>query len=247
MEKPGTKDIRMGLFRSKLFNKKKTKGINYPHSDPFVQNVISDPEFPYLVSFPRTGSHWLRMLMEYYFKVPSLVRIFEYTDSKEFTCYHTHDLEVDKLTDVQCKNCIYLYRKPVDTVYSIMKYYKADLGDSKEIKRWSVVYAQHLEKWLINEDFTKNKLIVTYDGIKSNINEEFQKICKFFNREFDPKRLKEIYDQISKDRVYDTIKNNQIINRTADYEDVRSTFIKTNEAIINKHITDYNQKLEKYI
>ena len=30
---------------------------------------------PFLISFPRTGSHWLRMLCELYFERPTLVRL----------------------------------------------------------------------------------------------------------------------------------------------------------------------------
>ena len=237
----------MGLFKINIFSSRKPKGLNYTHDDPLVKEVISDPEFPYLVSFPRTGSHWLRMLMEYYFDVPSLVRIFKHLKAKQFTCYHTHDLDYDKITNVECRNCIYLYRKPEDTVYSILRYYNNDLNDLELIEKWSIVYAQHLEKWLIREKFTRNKLIITYEGLKTDIENEFKKICDFFNREFDSKKLMEVYEHISKGRVYNTVKNDQIIKQTSDYESARSSFITTNKEIINLFIHQYNQQLSEFV
>jgi hypothetical protein len=45
--------------------------------DPAVTKSFTDnPDFPYLVSYSRTGSHWLRMIMELYFEKLSLVRVF---------------------------------------------------------------------------------------------------------------------------------------------------------------------------
>ena len=42
-----------------------------------------------------------------------------YKDAKTFTCYHRHDVE---LTISGCKNVLYLYRDPVDTIYSQIRY-----------------------------------------------------------------------------------------------------------------------------
>ena len=53
---------------------------SYGISDQKIwQKYTSNPEFPYLVSFPRTGSHWLRNVMELYFEKPSLTRVFLYS------------------------------------------------------------------------------------------------------------------------------------------------------------------------
>ena len=83
----------------------------------FLAKVLSDPDFPFLISFPRTGSHWLRMLMELYFEQPSLVRVFYYKDNDNYLCYHHHDEDL-KLVDK--KNVIYLYRDPVDHFIQIL-------------------------------------------------------------------------------------------------------------------------------
>ena len=82
-----------------------------------IRKFEDNPDNPYLVSFPRTGSHWLRMVMERYFGRPSLVRVFYYPERNDFLTLHTHDLELD----VQRRNVIYLYRDPVETVFSQMR------------------------------------------------------------------------------------------------------------------------------
>ena len=64
----------VGLMR-KIF-KNNEGGLSYRHDDEVVKKNIEEPEFPFLISFPRTGSHWLRMIMELYFKRPALTRIF---------------------------------------------------------------------------------------------------------------------------------------------------------------------------
>ena len=106
-------------------------GTSYIIPHEIVKKYIHDEEFPWLISFPRTGSHWLRMIMELYFEKPSLVRVFYEKDAAEFTCYHQHD---ENLSLNWKKNVLYLYRDPTATVYSQMKYYMQDLTDRKQIE-----------------------------------------------------------------------------------------------------------------
>ncbi|MEL6926389.1 MAG: hypothetical protein AAFO94_20265, partial [Bacteroidota bacterium] len=123
-----------------------------------IARIIADPEFPYLISFPRTGSHWLRMLMELYFDKPSLALAFYNKEATEFTCYHRHDESLD----IQgIRNVIYLYRDPVETIYSQMNYHKEPVDDAQRQQYWSDLYGRHLQKWLFNETFTKKKLILS--------------------------------------------------------------------------------------
>jgi hypothetical protein len=85
-----------------------------------IEAFIENPDSPFLVSFPRTGSHWLRLIMELYFGRPSLVRVFYYPERTDYLTLHTHDIDLD----IERRNVIYLYRDPVDTVYSQLNYYK---------------------------------------------------------------------------------------------------------------------------
>ena len=109
----------------------------------------------YLVSFPRTGSHWLRMMCEQYAQRPTLVRAFYPHDNTDYLFMHIHDVDLD----FSASNVIYLYRDPVETVYSMLKYAQAS-GDD-QVRLWSDRYASHLRKWLLQEDFTPEKLAKT--------------------------------------------------------------------------------------
>ena len=187
-----------------------------------VQKIISDPEFPWLVSFPRTGSHWLRMMMELYFECPSLVRFFYYHNAKKYTCYHWHDEDL-KVTGV--KNVIYLYRDPVKTVYSQMNYYKEQLDDEKRIRYWAELYGKHLSKWLFEETFTCNKTILTYEGLQNDLQTEFVKLCAFFNTEFCPEKLTTSINRVTKEEVkIKTTHDLQIVNLTTHYSNKRKQF-----------------------
>ena len=83
-----------------------------------IDKFIANPDNTFLVSFPRTGSHWLRMLTELYFGRPSLVRVFYYSERQDFLMLHAHDLELD----VERLRVIYLYRHPVETIFSQLYY-----------------------------------------------------------------------------------------------------------------------------
>ena len=55
------------------------------------KNIMSDLGFPRLVSYPRTGSHWLRILVEKYTGIPSVVQSFFDNNPKEVWGFHIHD------------------------------------------------------------------------------------------------------------------------------------------------------------
>lgn len=106
---------------------------------------------PWLVSFPRTGSHWLRMALELYFDRPLLPRSFFGHERADPLLTHDHDNELDLRPTGPV---IYLYRGPVDTVFSEMTYYAEDLavqGPADLVRRTAERYRRHLRRWLLGE------------------------------------------------------------------------------------------------
>lgn len=190
--------------------------------DPVVIKSFTDnPEFPYLVSYSRTGSHWLRMIMELYFEKPSLVRAFYFKDATDFTCYHTHDMDLTLRRD----NVLYLYRNPVETIYSQLSYYKESLDDQERRQHWTQLYAQHLSKWLVHDDFTKKKTVLSYEGMKSDMPQEFAKVCRHFGEELDPPRLTAVLEKVSKAELKKkTVHDQQVVNLSDVYRDEREVF-----------------------
>jgi len=179
-----------------------------------IQACLADPYFPVLVSFPRTGSHWLRMLMELYFRKPALVRAFYYKDATDFTCYHTHDMELD----VERRNALYLYRGPVHTIYSQLRYYKEDVDDPARIMHWTTLYGKHLAKWLFKETFTNKKTILTYEGLKQDIDMEFDKVCRHFGEKLEKDRLVPVLERINKEELKNkTGHDKQVVDLSENY------------------------------
>ena len=122
-----------------------------------IEAFTKDSTNTLLISFPRTGSHWLRMLAELYFGRPSLVRVFYYPNRQDYLFLHTHDLDLS----VKSSRVIYLYRAPVDTIYSQLRYYDESPNDRARVIYWADLYGRHLDKWLCSERFTTQKTILT--------------------------------------------------------------------------------------
>ncbi|MBN1680162.1 MAG: sulfotransferase domain-containing protein [Anaerolineae bacterium] len=189
------------------------------------QDVIrafdADPDNPYLVSFPRTGSHWLRMLIELYFERPTLKRAFYYPDRHDYLLLHTHDLELD----VQRRNVIYLYRDPVETVYSQLQYHHENPNDTGRITHWADLYGRHLDKWLRTETCTTHKTIVTYEGLRRDLPFEYAKITAHFDTAFDYERFDNVAQRVTKEEVKrKTPHDEQVMQLGTAYQTTRDEF-----------------------
>ena len=210
----------MHLLR-RLFGQPATDPIHVT-DQRILDRYLKKPDFPWLISFPRTGSHWLRMIMELYFGKPGLRRIFFYPDANDFTCYHWHDVD---LATQDVKSVIYLYRYPVDTIYSQLRYHKEDVQSAERVRHWSMVYARHLSKWLFDETFTNRKTVVRYEGLQREPHAEFGKICTHLDLPFDPGRLDAAMSKVSKSKLKEkTQHDEQIVNLSNEYANEKETF-----------------------
>jgi len=186
-----------------------------------LDDFVSCPGNTFLVSFPRTGSHWLRMLMELYFGRPSLTRAFYYPDRTDYLTLHTHDLDLK----VKRSHVIYLYRDPVDTIYSQMQYHSEDSSNRARIIHWADLYGRHLDKWLHWETFAQWKTVLRYGRLKTHMTEEFPKVCEHFGEELDPQRLTEVANRVTRDQVRErTLHDPKVVNASRAYEDGRVRF-----------------------
>ncbi|MDQ1350863.1 MAG: hypothetical protein QG657_1165 [Acidobacteriota bacterium] len=221
--------------------------INDESSIQVYQDVIerftTNPDFPYLISFPRTGSHWLRMIMELYFEKPSLVRIFYFKEMRDFTCCHRHDESLE----IERKNVLYLYRCPVDTVYSQLNYYKEDPFDTGRIAHWTGLYARHLSKWLLEETFTTQKTILAYERLKTDPAREFAKVCAHFAAPFNRDRLETALKMVTKEEVKKrTVHDPQVINLARQYTMDREIFTRRFSSTIMASVYAVNPLLKSF-
>ncbi len=181
--------------------------------------------------------------MELYFEKPSLVRVFYFKQKKDFTCYHRHDDNLD-LHDI--RRVIYIYRNPVDTVFSLNSYYREDIDDENNIIHRTHQYSDHLAKWLLHEEFTKQKVVLTYEGLKTDLFNEFKKLTDFFGEAFSYKKLEEVKSKVSKNGLKEkTADNKQIVNISTNYEIMRDSFKDKRSDLIFSKLFDKNPELEK--
>jgi hypothetical protein len=208
-----------------------------------IKRFTDDPDFPYLISFPRTGSHWLRTLMELYFEKPSLVRAFYYKEATDFTCFHWHDAD----QTLERRSVLYLYRQPAATVYSQMNYDQENLEDSERVVYWSQLYGQHLKKWLITERFTSRKTVLTYERLTRALVSEFSKVCDHFGLPLDTKRLLEISALATKESLKEkTQHDSQVVNLSGSYQARRKDFQQRHAKLIMKTVFEQDEGLAAF-
>ena len=229
----------MQKFLKSLFQEEKLASVSVDDAQ-VIQAFVDNPANPFLVSFPRTGSHWLRMVMELYFERPSLVRVFYYPDRKDYLTLHTHDMDLD----VARQSVIYLYREPVDTVYSQMSYEKDDLDDPGRIRHWSSLYGRHLEKWLFTETFTARKTVIRYDRLRDTPEAEFARICAHFGQTLDADRLVEALEGVTREKVREKTPHDPgVIRLGSGYEDTRRAFRQRHAGLVWETILEGRARL----
>jgi len=186
-----------------------------------VGNFTACASEPFLVSFPRTGSHWLRMMIELYFERPQLKLTYYYINRDDYQTYHTHDKELD----IVYPDVIYLYREPIETIYSQLCYEKQDVNDHEWIRYWTELYALHLTKWLYAETFTKKKTIIKYERLQKDPHSEFANITTHFGTNFDAERFNRCVERASKEEIArKTAHDSQVINSNKAYALGRKRF-----------------------
>ena len=209
-----------------------------------VDKYSAASENPYLVSFPRTGSHWLRMLSELYSERPTLVRPFHYQDSTDYLYRHHHDVDLN----LRRENVVYLYREPIATVYSQLTYESSPLDCETSIRKTTEMYARHVDKWLCCESFTTRKTVLNYEKLQTDLVTEFRKLTDHLGLPFDGKRLASVSAQITKARVKEKTAqhDDKVVNQSADYADQRKVFNEKHQTLIWSVMLDTRPNLAKY-
>ena len=181
--------------------------------------------------------------MELYFEKPALVRVFYYKNATDFTCYHTHDMDLK----LERENVVYLYRNPVDTIYSQLRYYKEDIDDKVRRRYWVRLYAKHLTKWLIEEDFTKKKAIITYEGMRIDMIKEFTKVVQHFGNDLNLRKLENALLKVNKNELKKKTKHDkQVVNMSSEYQLMKNEFSKKYTEEIFSEIYSFEPELKKW-
>jgi len=176
---------------------------------------------PLFISYPRTGAHWINAVTELYFDVPRLpIRrsTFLDPDRDDWCWFHDHDtIAWDKL---HLRNntqrfqipgkVLYLYRDPVDTVFSWIVY-NFNQGQSLNfmtlerlndlVVAVSLQYRDHLTKWLVEyTSLVPRKTVgIRYENFKKDPITEFQKIVEYWEQSdaYNPELAQSCFDIVT--------------------------------------------------
>tara|TARA_A200000159_G_scaffold150166_1_gene159275 strand:- start:1501 stop:2127 length:627 start_codon:yes stop_codon:yes gene_type:complete len=135
------------------------------------------------------------MMLELSLGCPSYVQSF--FDEAPTSCWglHIHNRRSDNSKHpegpvVGLKKVIYLYRDPVDTIYSNLKYERildrnwngnASLELHEGVNRLVSEYKRHLHRWMINNDDVESFMPLTYEDLKRDAQGSLTKISEFLN------------------------------------------------------------------
>ncbi len=200
---------------------------------PQAKRFREDPQSPWLVSFPRTGSHWLRMILERYTDRPSQPRAYFAHDNNDYLLTHTHDYRFA----LRPQKLIYLYRDPEPVVFSQIMYHRDDPFDSTNVEVWSAVYRAHLLHW--TQRMWPNRVIVRFEQMQADIVAAITPALELLSLPLDEARLIEAAQRSTKDRVAEkTSDNPRIMNRSTDYAEQRQRFINQMGPLVRRIVVD---------
>lgn len=155
---------------------------------------------PLFVSIPRSGCNWLQAVMELYFNRhragkgvtnPSWLE----TKFENPMWMHTHD-NFNNATQgkIETDNpAIFLWREPVDTIYSFMKLQKLPMESKSTIYALCVRIAALYKKWAIKNE---NVLVIKYDDVVANPSKEMKKISEWYGVKFDENKCNEAFKTV---------------------------------------------------
>jgi len=171
-------------------------------------------KYPLVISHPRSGWHWLSALIEMYFdKVGRYSWRQKILGSKrtDYGYVHDHD-EQNKVAQHIKKHRIdqpilYLWREPVNVVYSLIRY------RMKRAKRYGETYREweracsHTPRIaeLLQEHYRSHSnakhlkvTVVKYEQLLVAPAEEFRKVCHFFGGDYSEPQVAKVFEACSR-------------------------------------------------
>lgn len=176
-------------------------------------DIHNNYELPRLVSFPRTGSHWFRYIMEITIGMPAIVSSYYFPNPDKCWGLHIHDRWLDN-QDVpptrDLHKVIYLFRGGRDTIYSMLRYDKTIPNDwngdpnkliDKEVREVTSQYKSHLERWRFKREDIKECLEIRYEDMMNNAVLTFEKTFDFLSMEYSREKLNFAIQEATKDKI----------------------------------------------
>lgn len=162
------------------------------------------PGLPLLVSFPRTGSHWLRVFLERWFDRPLMTRSFFEHASNDYLLCHTHALDdaFDRLA--RERPVVYLHRSVIPTVFSELTYRHGEAACEQpwdEVAGVADAYHEHLAKWLGPDAPAADRCVVSYEQLLDEPMPALERVVALLGGELDSERARPMWDSCTHDLV----------------------------------------------
>ena len=210
--------------------------------------MVGLSSLPVIVGFPRSGNHWIQALLESYFNKRRYNQseiIFCDSSVNEYIFYGSHDLNCNEL--FTGNTTIYLYRNPVDVMYS---YYSAKIKEpgwyrtqddflGAYLPRIKIHYLKYLGN--VNVDF-----FLYYDSLVLNFFKVFEKLVTVLNGTFNYKKAKEVNNKLSKEKLIRSVVKQSSSGIGSPYINYG---MMTQEYVLNRigFRNKYGNNIERYI
>jgi hypothetical protein len=203
----------------------------------FLTASMADPGLAWLVSYPRTGSHHLRLVLERCTGRPLLPHTFLEPDpaAKPLLLHH-HDRAAEM--PHRPASVVYLFRAAPETVFSLLHYWMCPdpAGNDQGIVRYTLNYVRHLRKWLLEEDFTVRKTILRHEDLAAG---GLEKALAHLGENIPRDRIAEALAFATKEEVAartcdleDSVYKNRVIAPEADYPARKAAFLRDKSDLI---------------
>jgi hypothetical protein len=185
-----------------------------------IKRTMQITDLPLLISYPRTGSHWMTTVIELYLNKPYFcpgdprTRVtFLDRNRTDWGFSHEHD-ENCKTINLKSGKVLYLYREPVEVVFSLTMYkmYENVRNDAvydnpdfhnntATIFHIAHEYKNHLIKWLTSE--YKSEAFIRYDLLRNKETryEEFAKVLTFFDWHMNKDKMNDVFERVTKKAI----------------------------------------------
>jgi len=203
-----------------------------------------DLDCPYLITFPRTGSHQLMHLLELCLYCPCYPKAYYYKNAHPWGI-HKHDIDLninDVAQSFEIKHpskIVYIARNPIDVVYSVLKFHSSDykenrwftnsgLADRYIINKKNAIriakqYAIHKHYWL-----RENTCVVKYEYINNKNMDvqvaQLETVCSFLGYDFNEDIAIEAIKFVTKNRVKSSVTDIRVIPIDRNYDKDREDF-----------------------
>ena len=167
--------------------------------------ILSRNQLPWIVSFPRSGSHWVNCALELYsgrrrcFQIGfpmNTISLLSREVPREHFWIHTHQAAGIK----KPKKVAFLTRDIVDVIYSYSWAQKRHTDDLIEhfIDQTVPKYFETYKKWLID---TPADIGVTYANIMTKPKIEFRKLVEFLEFDWDEVKALQCLGEVTKSKL----------------------------------------------